>query len=75
MNNNERAHESAAVSLRLVFGNEYDQLKTEDQKQLIRADYLLAFNEDHCTVSEYKRRIGKGNLQAYANCLSVKVQP
>lgn len=66
----QREHDAAAVSLRLVFGDEYHALSSSDA-QNVRADYLLAFREDACTVGEYKRRIGAGNLQAYANTLRV----
>lgn len=64
----QREHDAAAVSLRLVFGEEYSLLSPTDA-QNVRADYLLAFREDGCTVSKYRDRIGRGNLQAYAKCI------
>lgn len=64
----DRAHESAAVSLRLVFGAEYGALREADAFN-VRADYLDAFREDGCTVSQYRDRIGRGNLEAYARCI------
>jgi hypothetical protein len=64
----QRAHDAADVSLRLVFGDEYVLLSSNDARN-VRADYLLAFKEDSCTVSQYRDRIGKGNLQSYAACI------
>lgn len=64
----QREHDSADVSLRLVFGDEYAMLGSTDMRN-VRADYLDAFREDGCTVGEYKRRIGGGNLQEYARCI------
>lgn len=65
----QREHDAADVSLRLVFGDEYSMLSSSDMLN-VRADYMLAFREDDCTVSEYQRRIGKGNLASYARVLA-----
>lgn len=60
----------ARDALTLAFPDELSALDRE-RAYLVYQDYLLAFNEDGCAASEYARRIGKGNLKAYADCLIV----
>jgi hypothetical protein len=61
----QREHDATDVSLRLVFGAEYTMLSSSDARN-VRADYLAAFRAEACTVSAYRDRIGRGNLQSYA---------
>ena len=56
-------------SLEAAFDGEYLQLSVENA-HLIWADFLDA----EISASEYRRRIGAGNLAEYAKCLAVKVR-
>ena len=72
MNNSadiQREHDATDVTLRLVFGDEYSMLPSSQDMLNVRKDYMLAFREDGCTGSQYRDRIGKGNLTKYAKCL------
>ena len=51
-----------------IFGDEWVNL-TPAQRGLVGNDYHLAVFEDGCTLSEYQRRIGTGNLASYVACL------
>ena len=53
-----------------AFGDEYTRLTTRDRR-LVVEDYHEALIEDRCSVAEYRRRIGKGNLASYVACLRV----
>ena len=65
----QREHDATDVSLRLVFGDEYAMMHSTSDMLNVRLDYLRAFREDGCTVSQYRDRIGLGNLASYAKCL------
>lgn len=65
----QREHDAADVTLRTAFGDEYSMLPASTDIVNIRKDYILAFREDGCTGSQYRDRIGKGNLAKYAGCL------
>ena len=60
----------AAGILAQVFGDEWPAISRADA-ELVCADYLCAVDEDNCGAREYQRRIGRGNLQSYADCLRV----
>lgn len=66
-------YENVSLVLDLVsaFGKEWHALTRAD-RQNVAEDCALAIQEDGCDVSEYRRRIGRGNLQAYADCLRVR---
>lgn len=51
-------------------GSEYLALSRADQER-VAADFAAALAEDNCCAIEYMQRIGRGNLQAYADCLRV----
>lgn len=70
---NERLPMSASESvlgLLAAFGNEYRNLSREDRRR-VTEDFTAAWTEDGCNAHEYRRRIGRGNLQSYADCLRV----
>lgn len=50
------------------FGAEWEALSAIESVRLER-DYSSAMDEDDCSVKEYGRRIGRGNLRAYVDCL------
>ena len=58
------------IAYKGTFGKEYTSLSISEQA-LVREDYEWAFSEDRCSIVEYARRIGKGNLCAYVACLKV----
>ena len=58
------------AALQTAAGAEYLKLSREDQAR-VAADFAAALAEDNCSAIEYARRIGTGNLQAYADCLRV----
>lgn len=60
---------SIKVSLSIVFGLEFDN-RTPAEQLVIARDYSDAYDEDGCTVSEYRRRIGDGNLKSYVDVLA-----
>lgn len=60
---------SIKVSLKIVFGLEFEN-RTPAEQFIIAKDYEEAFDEDGCTVSQYRDRIGKGNLKSYVDCLT-----
>ena len=51
-----------------IAGSEWTALDRTQQSLLM--DDLLA--DDELTISEYLRRIGKGNLAAYVRCLETR---
>lgn len=53
------------AALQTAAQSEYLALSREDQ-QRVNADFCGA----DCSAIEYMRRIGAGNLQAYADCLA-----
>ena len=60
--------------LRAEFGDEFDQLTNTDAA-LIGRDYLDGYDDPDETdfdSREYARRIGKGNLQSYADVMRVR---
>lgn len=65
----QREQDAARVSLALVFGREFAELWASTDATNVIRDYMLAFREDGCTVSQYRDRIGAGNLLAYARTL------
>lgn len=48
--------------------SEFLALSRADQHNILR-DFADALVEDNCGAIEYLRRIGAGNLQAYADCI------
>lgn len=58
----------ARMALAYEFGREWDMLPACDRAK-VTADFVQATNEDGAGASEYRRRIGAGNLAAYADCL------
>ena len=54
--------------LRVTFGAEWRSLSEQDRANVV-SDYMDAVREDQCDSREYQRRIGEGNLQAYAECI------
>lgn len=59
---------AAYTALETVFGAEWIRLTSPEQRR-ISDDYEGAATEENCTVREYQRRIGRGNLTWYAACL------
>ena len=59
------------AALQTVAGSELLALSRADQDN-VAADFAAALAEDNCGAVEYMRRIGSGNLQAYANCLRAR---
>ena len=57
--------------LRLYFGDEFEKLSNTDAT-LVARDFLDAFNEERVVTIEYGRRIGKGNLQSYADAMQAR---
>ena len=57
----------AAGILEQIFGAEW--IKLERGTAVIIEDFLDASMEDNISAREYQRRIGEGNLQAYADTL------
>ena len=57
----------AAGILKQVFGEEW--IKLERGTAVVIEDFLDASIEDNIGAREYQRRIGAGNLQAYADTL------
>ena len=55
-------------SLAQSFDLEWDML-CEADKDRVALDFALAVREDHIGSTEYRGRIGSGNLTSYANCL------
>lgn len=70
----QREHDAADVTLRLVFGDEYSMLPASTDMVNVRKDYMLAFREDGITGSQYRDRIGKGNLASYARSLAASLR-
>jgi hypothetical protein len=64
----QREHDAAGVSLGLVFGGEFSLLPSSMMTRVTQ-DFILANREDGCTASQYRDRIGKGNLFSYARSL------
>lgn len=62
-----QAHYLAHNALQAAFGAEFTNLQEHDAF-LIRQDFL----EAECPASEYARRIGRGNLQSYADVMVVR---
>lgn len=60
-------HNRASAALAGTFGMEYAVLR-EDDARLVRIDFL----EAGIASSEYARRIGAGNLQAYADTMQAR---
>lgn len=58
------------VSLALVWGKEWSDLDIVRQ-DAIACDYHEAFESESLPVSEYKKRIGIGNLRAYGDVMLV----
>ena len=58
------------AALQIAAGSEFLALTRADQDN-VAADFAAALAEDNCGALEYMRRIGRGNLQAYADCLRV----
>ena len=56
-------------TLESVFGIEWEELSVQDAAR-VRSDFALASLEDRIGVSEYRDRIGAGNLASYAACLA-----
>lgn len=54
--------------LEVAFGREWIDLDLEGRR-LVMADFVDASESEELSVSEYWRRIGRGNLEAYADCL------
>lgn len=59
--------------LRESFGPEFDKLSNTDAA-LIGRDFLEATEEDGIDSDEYLRRIGRGNLQSYAEVMRVRAR-
>ena len=57
--------------LREAFGEEFDKLSNTDAA-LVGRDFLDAYEEDNLSAPEYRSRIGRGNLQSYAECQRVR---
>jgi len=57
----------------VVFGKEYDDLPVS-RRRLVDADYQAAWREDNVFPEEYMRRIGRGNLRAYSDCLAAQAR-
>lgn len=57
---------AASRSIRREFGSEWNTPDFSGRREVLH-DFIAA----ECSAPEYARRIGKGNLQAYANCLLV----
>ena len=55
-----------------AWGQEFESLSRDDAV-LVARDYLDAVEGD-CDSAEYRRRIGRGNLQAYADCMQVRAK-
>ena len=51
------------------FGEEWTKLDTVEKGRIGR-DYSAAMYEEGCSVAEYARRIGRGNLRAYTDCIN-----
>ena len=58
------------ATLERSFGTEYDNL-TAAGALVVLDDFLHANTEGKIDSDEYRRRIGPGKLQAYADCLLV----
>ena len=58
----------ARAALGTAFGSEYATAVQTDAAgmALVLQDFLEAHTEDNLGAAEYSRRIGRGNLQAYA---------
>ena len=61
----------ADAALENVFNAEWIKLSSADAK-LVRQDFLEASEENRIGASEYSRRIGKGNLQSYADTMQAR---
>lgn len=61
------------AALQSAFGREYFDLDAEG-KRLVLQDFLDANAEDGTSASEYKRRIGAGNLASYADVMRVRAR-
>ena len=59
---------TAIEAIDAAFPGEYGPLDPRRRSLVIR-DYLLAVEEDGINAAEYARRIGRGNLASYADCL------
>ena len=56
--------------LEKVFGAEWVAVESAADRAMIAEDYLDAAHEDDCSVREYQRRIGRGNLASYIRTLN-----
>ena len=64
-------HGHAGGILEQVFAGDYIHLSAHDQR-LIRQDFMETSDEIGIGAREYARRIGAGNLQAYADVMRVR---
>jgi hypothetical protein len=56
-------------ALRSAFGREWYLLGPPRARIAVLAGFTDASDSEGLTANEYRRRIGAGNLQAYADCL------
>ena len=56
-----------------VFGADWGKLPDEDAR-LVCVDFLDAANGEGLGAREYARRIGSGNLQAYADTMQARAR-
>ena len=64
---------SAYRLLHEAFGQEFDKLTNTDAA-LVGRDFMDARKEDDIDSREYARRIGRGNLQSYAEVMRVRAR-
>lgn len=61
----------ADAALESAFGAEWIHLDSARQR-LIRQDFLEASEEENISASEYRGRIGSGNLKSYGDVMIVR---
>lgn len=69
----QREHDAASVSLNLVFGDEYATLWSTSDAVNVRKDFIR-FAREGGTASQYRDRIGKGNLLSHAKTLRERTE-
>ena len=62
----------AGTALEYTWGAEYIGLSSIQEK-LVMQDFLEASEGENLTANQYYRRIGKGNLLSYAECLVARL--
>jgi hypothetical protein len=60
--------DQVTTNLAAALGPEWSHLSAREQCDVVD-DYDACAWDDGCTEEEYARRVGKGNLSAYARCL------